>query len=110
MQQRITMVGRLMALAIVALVTLAFGRSAAAQTSQAPDFTQFGFPQVVATVDFTPGQATRLEANGHRIDIPAGFLATPARFDLLGARRPYSPPMCKDGKWWHLLRSVSRIR
>lgn len=49
----------------------------------APDFTQWGFPQVVASTNFTPGTATSVSANGISISIPANAFNVPVTFDLL---------------------------
>lgn len=71
-------------LVFVSLVTLALGVAipAAAQAT-VPDMTQFGFPQVMATVNFTPGQATSLTAGDQRVDIPADMLSKPVKFEFL---------------------------
>jgi hypothetical protein len=55
---------------------------AAAQTT-VPDMTQFGFAQVAATANFTPGQATTVTAGDQKVDIPADFLSKPVKFELL---------------------------
>src|SRR5437763_15700136 len=56
---------------------------ASAQPSQVPDMTQFGFPQVAATVNFTPGQATTLTAGNQQVAIAADFLTVPAKFEFV---------------------------
>ncbi|SMC03606.1 hypothetical protein SAMN00768000_1171 [Sulfobacillus thermosulfidooxidans DSM 9293] len=48
-----------------------------------PDFTQHGFPNVIAKTTFTPGQATSVSANGITVDIPANTFSTPVTFELL---------------------------
>src|SRR5690242_3161163 len=73
---------RLSALALVCLLAAGAAIPAAAQTP-APDMTQFGFPQVTATVNFTPGQATSLTAGNQRVDLPADMLSKPVKFEFL---------------------------
>jgi hypothetical protein len=45
--------------------------------------TQFGFPQVAGTANFTPGQATTVTAGDQRVDIPADLLSMPVKFEFL---------------------------
>ena len=68
----------LLPIALVAWVAL----PAAAQT-QPPDMTQFGFPQVAATADFTPGQAATVTAGNQTVAIPADLLSKPVKFEFL---------------------------
>ena len=60
--------------------------SPAAQATAAPavpDMTKFGYPTVVGTVTFTPGQATNVTAGALRADLPADLLSKPIKFELL---------------------------
>jgi len=68
----------------IVLITLALGAALpAAAQSTVPDMTQFGFPQVTGTVNFTPGKATSLTAGDQRVDLPADMLSTPVKFEFL---------------------------
>ncbi|MCY0863648.1 MAG: hypothetical protein OWQ57_01725 [Sulfobacillus sp.] len=48
-----------------------------------PDFTQHGFPTVLATTNVTPGQATSVSADGITVNIPGDAFTTPVTFELL---------------------------
>jgi hypothetical protein len=68
----------------VSLFILALGAAIpAAAQSTVPDMTQFGFPQVTGTVNFTPGQAMTLTAGDQRVDLPADMLSKPVKFEFL---------------------------
>jgi hypothetical protein len=73
---------RLSALALACMLVAGAAIPAAAQ-NQVPDMTQFGFPQVTGTVNFTPGQATTLTAGNQKLDIPADLLTMPVKFEFL---------------------------
>lgn len=48
-----------------------------------PDFTQYGFPTVVASQSIAAGQAATIQYNGITITVPAGAFTDPVTFDLL---------------------------
>jgi hypothetical protein len=82
---------------LVGMVAFAGAGTAAAQSGSVPDFAQFGFPRVTATVEFTPGQATTVQAGPQQVDIPADFLDVPARFEFLeGDAAAFAP--VSDGR------------
>jgi hypothetical protein len=69
----------------------------AAAQSTVPDMTQFGFPQVTATVNFTPGQATSLTAGDQMVNIPADFMSKPVKFEFLeGDPSFFQPNLASD--------------
>jgi hypothetical protein len=55
----------------------------AAAQSTVPDLSQFGYPQVGGSANFTPGQATTVTAGNQMVQIPADFVSFPAKFELL---------------------------
>lgn len=75
--------GALMAAVLLAALSAGTGRSASAQTTGVPDFTQFGFPQVVGTVTYTPGQTQTISAGIQQVVLPADFISKTVKFDLL---------------------------
>ena len=66
-----------------ALVTLSAPALAGAQSPQVPDFTQYGFPQVVAQTTLAAGAAGSLSYGGLSVQIPAGAFSDPVQFELL---------------------------
>ncbi|MGG3470602.1 hypothetical protein ABES02_24345 [Neobacillus pocheonensis] len=56
-----------------------FGAVALAAT----DFTQFGFPKVVAEKEIDAGNAAKISHSGIKIDIPEGAFTTDVKFQLL---------------------------
>jgi predicted lipoprotein with Yx(FWY)xxD motif len=59
----------------------------------APDFTQYGFPTVLASQVITPGQAYTIKADVYTVDIPDGAFDIPVKFDLLsGVPKAFTPP------------------
>jgi hypothetical protein len=57
-------------------------RHAQAQAS-VPDMTQFGFPTVVGSVTFTPGQANTLTAGNQKLEMPADMISKTVTFEFL---------------------------
>ncbi len=49
----------------------------------APDFTQYGFPTVLASQVITPGKAYTITADVYTVVIPDGAFDIPVKFDLL---------------------------
>lgn len=74
---------RVLLFGLLGVVAAGISVPASAQTSEASDFTQFGFSQVVGTANFTPGQATTLTAGNQKVDIPADFMSKPVKFEFL---------------------------
>lgn len=68
---------------LLLLSVLGLSIPAAAQTSTVPDLSQFGYPRVTASADFTPGQATTVAAGTQRVDLPADFMGKPVKFEFL---------------------------
>jgi len=56
---------------------------ASAQTTQPPDMTQFGFPRVTGTANFTPGQAVTITAGTQIVVLPADFISKTVKFEFL---------------------------
>ncbi|MDA8193518.1 MAG: hypothetical protein M0Z53_05930 [Thermaerobacter sp.] len=54
-----------------------------ANPAAAPDFSQSGFSSVIASANFTPGQAATVSANGISVAIPANAFNIPVTFQLL---------------------------
>jgi hypothetical protein len=73
---------RITALLVLLVLFLGTISPAFAQTAP-PDFTQFGFPRVTATVNYTPGQATTLTAGRQSVTIPADFFSKAVKFEFL---------------------------
>jgi len=48
-----------------------------------PDFTQLGFPTVVATQDITPGQAITITAGAFTVQVPGDAFDVPVTFEIL---------------------------
>ncbi len=89
-------IGVLPALVLAALLFIA-ARPAAAQTSTVPDMTQFGYPQVGASVTFTPGQAATLTAGNQQVVLPADFISKTVKFELLmGDPSSFAPLLTGD--------------
>src|SRR4051794_5753372 len=81
--KRLLMVlGALTAALFVAALSLGTGNRAAAQTS-VPDFTQFGFPNVVGSVQFSPGTTATISAGTQQVVLPADYISKTVTFDLL---------------------------
>ncbi|MEO8286232.1 MAG: hypothetical protein ABI670_07315 [Chloroflexota bacterium] len=72
----------LMGMVLLVALSLGSGRSASAQAA-VPDFTQFGFPQVVGSVTFTPGTAATITGGNQQVVLPADFISKTVTFDLL---------------------------
>src|SRR4051794_1530594 len=77
------LIGRALPVALFGLVAFAGVRPAVAQPAGPADFTQFGFPTVAASVQFTPGQAATLTAGTQQVVLPAHFVSKPVKFELL---------------------------
>jgi hypothetical protein len=77
--------GSLMAAFLLAALAAGADRSASAQTSGPPDFTQFGFPRVVGTVTFSPGQT-------QQVVLPADFYSKTVKFELLEGDASFFEP------------------
>jgi hypothetical protein len=69
----------------VLLVALSFGGSgnASAQAAGPPDMTQFGYPQVVGSVDYSPGTTQTIAAGTQQVVLPADFISKTVKFELL---------------------------
>src|SRR5690349_23582767 len=78
---------------LFAVFTIAGAGRAAAQATQPPDFTQFGFPQVAASVTFTPGQAATLTAGNQQVVLPADFISKTVTFELLTGDPTFFQPL-----------------
>jgi hypothetical protein len=65
------------------LVALWLAIPAAAQTTQPPDMTQFGFPKVTGSATFTPGQAVTITAGTQMAVLPADFISKTVKFEFL---------------------------
>ena len=55
-----------------------------AYAASAPDFTTFGYPNVLTSMAIPAGQAATLTSGDITINVPAGAFANPVTFDLLG--------------------------
>jgi hypothetical protein len=78
---------------LLAVFAIAGAGRAAAQAAGPPDFTQFGFPQVAASVTFTPGQAATLTAGNQQVVLPADFISKTVRFELLTGDPSFFQPL-----------------
>jgi hypothetical protein len=74
--------GALMAAVLLAALAAGGSRNAAAQAS-VPDLGQFGYPQVIGTVDYTPGQTSTVAAGDQQVILPADFISKTVKFELL---------------------------
>jgi hypothetical protein len=74
--------GVLMATVLLAVLSAGTGRKASAQAG-VPDFTQFGFPQVIGTVTFTTGTTETITAGNQQVVLPADFISKTVKFELL---------------------------
>jgi hypothetical protein len=77
------LLGTLFATALLAVLYALSIRGAAAQAGGPPDFTQFGFPQVVGSADFTPGMTATISAGRQQVILPSNFISKTVRFELL---------------------------
>jgi hypothetical protein len=77
------MLGALAAVFLLLALSAGAGGRASAQGTGVPDFTQFGFPQVVGTVDYTPGVTQTISAGSQQVVLPADFISKTVRFELL---------------------------
>jgi len=68
---------------LFAALSLGTSHRAGAQAAGPPDFTQFGFPNVVGTVQFTPGTTATISAGTQQVVLPADFISKTVKFDLL---------------------------
>lgn len=74
--------GALMIAVLLAAISLGTTHRAAAQTT-VPDLTQFGFPKVVGTVNYTPGTTETITAGTQQVVLPADFISKTVKFELL---------------------------
>lgn len=74
--------GALMIAVLLAVLSLGAARHASAQAA-VPDFTKFGFPRVVGSVDFIPGTAQTISAGTQQVVLPADFISKTVKFELL---------------------------
>jgi alpha-glucoside transport system substrate-binding protein len=59
----------------------------------APNFAQYGFPNVLATEVITPGKAYTITADVYTVSIPDGAFDIPVKFELLsGDPTSFTPP------------------
>ena len=65
------------------IATLALCGATSAWAASGVDFTQHGFPTVVAKVSIAAGQAATLSGGGAVVTIPAGTFSDPVEFELL---------------------------
>jgi hypothetical protein len=87
---------RVLPVAIFAVLALIGVHEAAARPAAADDFTQFGFPQVSASVLFTPGQATTLTAGTQQVVLPADFISKSVKFELLTGDPNFFTPLLES--------------
>ena len=83
MRYRVSFAALLLGVLLSGFLATANLQSVSAQTATVPDLSKFGYPQVVATADFTPGTATTLTAGNQKVVLPADFLSKPVKFELL---------------------------
>ncbi len=81
--RRFVTLGVLAFAVLLAALVVGAGRNASAQATGAPDFTQFGFPQVVGSVDYSPGQTQTIAAGTQQVVLPADFISKTVKFELL---------------------------
>lgn len=85
--------------AVFAVLALIGVHAAAARPAGADDFTQFGFPQISASVLFTPGQAATLTAGTQQVVLPADFISKTVKFELLtGDPNVFTPLLASDDR------------
>jgi hypothetical protein len=82
MRRLFIVLGALMAAVLLAAIAAGGGQRAAAQAS-VPDLSQFGYPQVIGTVDYTPGQTSTVSAGDQQVILPADFISKTVKFELL---------------------------
>lgn len=95
------MLGALTAAFLLAALSAGTSRNASAQGTGVPDFTQFGFPQVIGTVTYTPGQTETITAGNQQVVLPADFISKTVKFDLLqGDPTSFAPtlPITDQGR------------
>jgi hypothetical protein len=76
-----SLLGRTVFAAVV--LALAAPAVASAQSPSVPDFTQYGFPTVVASTTLAAGASGSLSYGALSVQIPAGAFADPVQFELL---------------------------
>lgn len=69
-----------------------------ASPSYPPGLSAFGFPNVTASVDYTPGQAATLSHGGLSVSIPAGAYSKPLKFQLLEGDTAYWQKFVPQGQ------------
>jgi hypothetical protein len=74
--------GVLMGVALLAMFSTGTDRKASAQAG-VPDFTQFGFPQIVGTVTYTVGTTETITAGNQQVVLPSNFISKTVKFELL---------------------------
>ena len=93
------LLGLVLPVAVFGVFAVAGAGTAAAQATGPADFTQFGFPQVAASVTFTPGQAATLTAGNQQVVLPADFISKTVTFELLtGDPNSFAPYLAADDK------------
>src|SRR5438309_11706160 len=86
--------GTLLAL-VLSLQFFIVAHPAAAQTSTVPDMAQFGFPQVAATTNYTPGQSATVSAGNQQVVLPSDFISKTVKFELLFGDSSFFAPLLK---------------
>ena len=95
------MLGALTFAFLLAALSAGTSRNASAQQTTVPDLTQFGFPQVVGTVTYTPGQTETITAGNQQVVLPADFISKTVKFELLqGDPASFAPtlPITDQGR------------
>ncbi len=86
-------IGLMLSGILLAVLAIVGARSAAAQATGPADFTQFGYPTVAASVDFTPGTAATLTAGTQQVILPADFISKTVKFELLVGDASFFKPL-----------------
>lgn len=83
MKRILFVLGALTAVLFAAALSVGTSHRASAQAAGPPDFTQFGFPTVVGSVQYTPGTAATITAGTQQVVLPADFISKTVKFELL---------------------------
>src|SRR6476620_11361052 len=82
LKRLLIVLGALTAALFAAALSLGTGNRAAAQAT-VPDMTQFGYPNVVGSVQFSPGTTATISAGTQQVILPGDFISKTVKFELL---------------------------
>jgi hypothetical protein len=86
-------------LGVLAAWALVAGPARTQAQATVADMTQFGFPNVMGSVTFTPGQANTLTVGNQRLDMPADMISKTVTFEFLqGDNSFFAQNLSEDDK------------